>query len=568
MSSLPTLEWKLSRNGKRVPIVNGRAVASLYDPAREAERQTRGILEEMGDARGQVLLLVGIGGPEFLGHLQILADAGVSLFIYEPLSELLNDCMAGHTSGSVQCTDQWIRAKEWAQLATLVLGHRGTIVASSFHQHAYESLLGIQSRIQINRNTLSRFARLWTRNLYLNAENWKGQAIQELRGKHKGRCAIILGAGPSLSDHMESLARLRKKPNRPVLIAVDTAYSVCCSHNILPDFVLTVDPQPVNFYHLAGHSNSTSLVADPSASPLALRRWSGPIYYTGNPFPLFASLWKALFSNPTMPDELAYGGSVSTNAYDFAQYLGCVSVLLVGQDLSFTGSRVHASGSALEERLQYIESRTMSRETANYRQRFAIPVVPLPGEKGSAVHSNDKLKVFFDWFNRRFQEDKDKLEIGIARSGGAEFSEVPLYSTIDDWLGVQESKGRISERTSKETSLHSDHHSRGPSEQMQDAIENLQTLADDIQALQSLLADLSQNPSLANDSAALSAVLNHASTLRTIGTSFQREILALERGSEISEEFWKKAEQEAFNHRRQIAKLRTRLEQELSLGFD
>ncbi|MCB1168229.1 MAG: hypothetical protein KDK33_18885, partial [Leptospiraceae bacterium] len=60
----------------------------------------------------------------------------------------------------------------------------------------------------------------------------------------------------------------------------------------------------------------------------------------------------------------------------------------------------------------------------------------------------------------------------------------------------------------------------------------------------------------------------HASTLRTIGTSFQREILALERGSEISEEFWKKAEQEAFNHRRQIAKLRTRLEQELSLGFD
>ncbi len=179
----------------------------------------------------------------------------------------------------------------------------------------------------------------------------------------------------------------------------------------------------MNRYYLEGCEASRALfVVDPTTSYLSLRMIPPErLFYTWSPFPLAKLFFDALRNEE--PGEVAFGGSVSTNAYDLALKLGCRRVLLAGQDLSFTGGLAHAKGAVLEERLNYRESRFFRREMHNYLQLSALPVRMLPGD----VRANDKLAIFHAWFERRFAADlaeQPSLEILNVASAGARFESV------------------------------------------------------------------------------------------------------------------------------------------------
>ncbi|MCB1315592.1 MAG: motility associated factor glycosyltransferase family protein, partial [Leptospiraceae bacterium] len=116
----------------------------------------------------------------------------------------------------------------------------------------------------------------------------------------------------------------------------------------------------------------------------------------------------------------AFGGSVSTNAYDFALRLGCTRIVLLGQDLAFTGGQAHARGAVLEDRLNLKESRLFRRQLHNYNQLSALPVRWLPGIQGGQVRTNDKLIMFYQWFSRRIPQDvSDGIRVWNATTVGA-----------------------------------------------------------------------------------------------------------------------------------------------------
>jgi hypothetical protein len=66
--------------------------------------------------------------------------------------------------------------------------------------------------------------------------------------------------------------------------------------------------------------------------------------------------------------EITHGGSVSTNAYDFARRCGCSPVYLCAQDLAFSRGLAHARGSYLDELIHLRTDRFAPATVFNRRQ--------------------------------------------------------------------------------------------------------------------------------------------------------------------------------------------------------
>lgn len=116
-----------------------------------------------------------------------------------------------------------------------------------------EFLLNRQS---VNHATLARFERLWAVNLCGNLISLRSaQPVKNLFGAHVDCAAVVIGAGPSLTDSLTDLASVR---GRAVFVAVDTAVRVLAHAGIDPDYIVTVDPQPVNRVFLEGYRGRAS----------------------------------------------------------------------------------------------------------------------------------------------------------------------------------------------------------------------------------------------------------------------------------------------------------------------
>ncbi|MEQ9365576.1 MAG: DUF115 domain-containing protein [Leptospirales bacterium] len=406
----------------------GRYLHSRHDPLKESERQ---LSEFKAESPDQLVLLFGAGlgymirafakrfdNPivwlEPFGEIaaralevtdlrDVIQTGRLTLVTGAPDDDLLRSIFAGRGNSEI-----------------LFVSHRASYAADSAYTALQQRVENFLNKKDVNLATLSRFDRSWARNLVANFFHLRrGRPVSRLFGRALNRTALVCGAGPSLADDVSELRGIR---DRCVLIAVDTALQILLKAGIDPDIVVTVDPQPINRYYLEGCEESRALfVVDPTTSYLSLRMIpSQRLYYTWSPFPLAKLFYDHLQEEP---GEIAFGGSVSTNAYDLALKLGCRRVLLAGQDLSFTGGLAHAKGAVLEERLNYKESRLFRREMHNYRQLSALPVRTLPGN----VRANDKLVIFHTWFERRFAADlaeRPELEISNLASAGADFSSV------------------------------------------------------------------------------------------------------------------------------------------------
>ena len=220
------------------------------------------------------------------------------------------------------------------------------------------------------------------------------------------------------------------------LSLMEQAKAALTRAGIDPDIIVSVDPQPVNYYYLESYAGTACLVVDPTTCYLSLRSFpAAKVFVAESPVPI-AKYLEQFATRP--PGQVAFGGSVSTNAYDLAVQMGCRKIVLLGQDLAFTGGMAHARGAVLEGRILLREERTFRHELHNYRQLSALPVRYLPSRSGGRLPTNDKLAIFHSWFERRFATD---IASGIALyncgSEGAFLAGTKL-SSLKEALGPQQ----------------------------------------------------------------------------------------------------------------------------------
>ena len=317
---------------------------------------------------------------------------------------------------------------EWQQLFgqyhsqdIIFCGHRPSYTADAQYHNFHKELEIFLNRKSVNQATLARFDKLWMRNLLANAPILlRAQPIKKLFNTQCARAALVCGAGPSLAQDIHVAQALRKKV---LLIAVDTALRPLQQHGIAPDLVVCVDPQAVSRHYVTTHAASpaTAFVIDPSVSYLCLRLLQNrSLFYFWSPFALAQLIFDC--HNETEPGQIAFGGSVSTNAYDLAVQMGCDPILLLGQDLAFSQRQAHARGAALEELHYHQQSRLVRHELYHYRQMSALPVRYVRSIHNKNLATNDKLLIFHQWFCRRLPGDVQKgFHVANLSSDGAAF---------------------------------------------------------------------------------------------------------------------------------------------------
>jgi hypothetical protein len=277
--------------------------------------------------------------------------------------------------------------------------------------------------------TLTRFEKIWTKNLFQNMSNcFHLTEVNRLFGIAEDLPVLVCGAGPSLYNHLDEIKSLS---NRFILLAVDTSLKILESAGIQVDLVYTVDPQAINTSYLEGFSSDTCLVFDPSSSYHSLRLENFPKgFLTSSPFPVFQILEKSMNSDL---GKIPFGGSVSTNTISLGLLMNASEIYLAGQDLAFTNGFAHCKGAILEERVNYKESRFFRREKHNFNQLFALPKLINKSYEGKDLHTNEKMKIFLKWFEENLV-DKNVFTISTE---GSFISTVPfkplhnLLSSVD-----------------------------------------------------------------------------------------------------------------------------------------
>lgn len=421
MSEAVFLEWGKSPQGlPTAKLCRGSQKVSLhsYDPAREAQR-----LIAHFNPKLSWVLVAGSG----LGYLidEILSQTRFQVLAYDHDETLRDEALKG--SGRVSLLKnprvRWLSgdpARVPSVLEELGLGELNFYMHRPYAQifpDLYNTLEGVVaaylSRRQINRATLKRFQRVWLKNIVRNSASYfERPGIADIRHPFAGKPAVIVGAGPSLEKNVDLL---RIYGDRALIISTDTALTVLESRGIRPDFVVSVDPQDKNTYYLLySKFKNVPLVMDASASFMSILHYSPEnTFFSDSPFPLY-EVFRPFWG---VKGPLISGGSVSTTAFDLARVFGADPIVLIGQDLSYSGKKTHVHGSILEEFLYYKIDRFHTYDQYNAGQQLFADRVEVEGYSGGRVLTDRKFLTYLEWFQREIKHTRARVI--NATEGGA-----------------------------------------------------------------------------------------------------------------------------------------------------
>ncbi len=186
---------------------------------------------------------------------------------------------------------------------------------------------------KLNRGILEERLKTFERNLMRNIPRIQlsggvGRIVDHFFGKH----VVVVGAGPSLEEHIPVLKRYQHHRD-VVMLCTDMALLPLVKRGIKPGFVISCETVPVDFFGLVD-THDMHLLAFSCISPLNLLRWKGDVSFYNWMIhkPPYTDLWHRAGKELGF---VATGNTVTTQAVSFA--LGCrvESLIIAGNDLGF-----------------------------------------------------------------------------------------------------------------------------------------------------------------------------------------------------------------------------------------
>lgn len=247
----------------------------------------------------------------------------------------------------------------------------------------------------------------------------EGSSLNNLRSAIRkydisGIPAIIVSAGPSLDKNIK---QLKTVGNRAFIIGVDSALKALIREGIDFHIGISVDPrknpavfedEKINRYPLVLCANSIPVIAEKSKSRLF---FESPLGFEG-----FEEIIREKTGEKL--GELKTGGSVATDAFSLAEYLGFEKIILVGQDLAYTGGKTHVSG--------FVESE------ANRREEDSL--VEVEGMDGTILRTDIQMDSYRKWFELEIRRNAGKITVYNATEGGARIhgaTELTLQEAVE-----------------------------------------------------------------------------------------------------------------------------------------
>lgn len=258
------------------------------------------------------------------------------------------------------------------------------------------------TEIKINNNSIIRMCSQATENIIKNMRFLVG-GTDILRVKNKIQKydvenipAIVVAAGPSLD---KNLKYLRDAKGKAFILAVDSAIRMMLQYDIMPDAIVTLDPDKPRVLFESNIINDVPFFYSVHATYDAIKNNRNRLVLYNNSRYLF----NVLKRDGKESGVLETGGSVACSAFSIARYLGFKNIIVIGQDLAFTDNKKHAS-------VVYDEAPVSEAEKEKYTM--------IEGADGSELLTYINLKAYRDWYEDRILQD-DELHMINATEGGA-----------------------------------------------------------------------------------------------------------------------------------------------------
>lgn len=427
-----TIRVQTTRSGHPTIAVESGATAvhvhSTFQPIVEAERWVRGLLQREWD----VAVVYGMG----LGyHLDVLMSQRPQcrLVVIEPRTDVFRASMMvrdqqrlmSHPYLEFIVTDDPVAAAQ-----ELFSGHLKDLLngiaffvwppaaryAPDYLKTFESQLVDMLRTVRTDLATRQMFHLQWINNFFENISYAiRDPGVGALRKQLAGRPAIIASAGPSLEKNVHLLAEAKGKA---VIIAAGSAINPLLKYGIEPDLLVSFDAGEANYQHFERLRTSyLPLIYISTIFPRVLKEYPGPRFTAAmDTFPFIGWLFDQLGEDKGL---LISGPSVANVAWQLAYVLEMNPIILVGQDLAFTGGKTHAAGA--------VHAREVVLNTPNQQGRY----ITTEGIDGLPVTTTRPMYTMKVWFERMIRTAPSTHLTIDATEGGAKIAGTTLMPLAD-----------------------------------------------------------------------------------------------------------------------------------------
>jgi len=214
------------------------------------------------------------------------------------------------------------------------------------HEGDYYKLINLaieeaHQKFKLDINTQAAYSQKFYKNIFNNGiAITESPGIVSLRNIFSNIPTIIVSAGPSLDKNIGLIKSVR---NEILVISVATALKPLIRNDITPDIVITIDPneETIRSFDLKAIPKNMWLIYDPCIPPEICSLFNQRKIMMESKI----ELAKWITDHSEKKGVLGNISSVAHAALYLAQHMGCAPIILVGQDLSFEGHRMHCTDS-------------------------------------------------------------------------------------------------------------------------------------------------------------------------------------------------------------------------------
>lgn len=362
-----------AKNGMFTLTYNNKYIHSKYNPQKEAEQFVNSHIRVVNN---DDILLYGIGLGYHIEELAKKMKNNSKLYVYEYNKELINYCRK--INGKI-FSDSRIKIIEGddlefykklsksIELIRDILIHKPSLeTIQDSNEYLYNLINDYDRRLQFYYAEPSKIE-LYEKNFEENSRQDYISIdifIEEMKKSQKPY--IIASAGPSLDDETDLLKEHEDDFN---IIAVSSALRTLTNKGIVPNAVVIIDGKEIVKKHFEGIDvENIPLCFDESSSRWAVNDYIGSKYIFGN----------RIESNKI---KIEVDSTVAVSAIDIAIKCNAKEIILLGQDLGYSGEKSHTG--SYEETYGYKDS-----EKRIHKIRYIESVT------GEFIETNDSYLVF------------------------------------------------------------------------------------------------------------------------------------------------------------------------------
>lgn len=344
----------------KIPVVSKENITVLLDTMYDEEKYLNEWTEQQNipDSIGLKIILFGLGNGIIARKLLSTYPDAVVLTV-EPSVQVLKHVLCEYSLTDIfenqrfhilvtqNCDDDLsaffsnhIKYADTANYCTALYPNYNLIFEEEFnlYKNTFKSFL---NELRADYDFTGAYGDILNKNTFANIKYLSDSKsfIELMDGSLKGKTAIIVAAGPSLD---KNISDLKAAEGKAFIVAVDAAMAPLCKAGIKPDVFVAVDPCKGGQYIKDEVSKHVPLITTLSSANGMISSHLGDKFFISDTR-IYVS--RFLRDNAVFMPLLPTGGSVANNAISLVSFLGCTTIILMGQDLGFAADHTHSKDS-------------------------------------------------------------------------------------------------------------------------------------------------------------------------------------------------------------------------------